>query len=304
MEEKIPDAMSGEYLLSLEELVALIKKQKEALERQEIVVKEKELSFQSAEVSVNDWEELKQKIPTWQEVFLNADGEAKRVLVNRLIRRIEVKKDEIKVGNGFYTTEYEERARSWATLNGNPQKSIVNMYQLDLDGLNILDLNERGVLAWIAEVVSNRGTNQEAASIVGERLVELYAPNHDGYDIIKGYRADDSYTQVVEAFLLNQINIFEVEHLFYKGSLGNQIFLKSKKAFEHIKWLESYEVVMLEEYKNSDMYARREVNRFLKERMKAILIDGYTVPGITARYAIQNPLVYNHEIGGYENASV
>ena len=83
-------------------------------------------------------------------------------------------------GNGFYTTEYEERARSWATLNGNPQKSIVNMYQLDLDGLNILDLNERGVLAWIAEVVSNRGTNQEAASIVGERLVALYAPNHDG----------------------------------------------------------------------------------------------------------------------------
>ena len=47
------------------------------------------------------------------------------------------------------------------------------MYQLDVDGLNILDLNERGVLAWIAEVVSNRGTNQEAASIVGERLVEL-----------------------------------------------------------------------------------------------------------------------------------
>ena len=62
--------------------------------------------------------------------------------------------------------------------------------------------------------------------------------------------------------------------------------------------------MICKEYKNSDMYARREVNRFLKERMKAILIDGYTVPGITARYAIQNPLVYNHEIGGYENASV
>ena len=97
MEENIPNAMSGEYPLSLEELVTLIKKQKEALEQQEIVVKEKELAFQNAEVSVNDWEELKQKIPTWQEVFLNADGEAKRVLVNRLIRRIEVKKEEIKV---------------------------------------------------------------------------------------------------------------------------------------------------------------------------------------------------------------
>lgn len=207
-------------------------------------------------------------------------------------------------GNGFYTTEYEERARSWAALNGNPQKSIVNVYHLDLTGMNILDLNECGVLAWIAEVVANRGTNQEAANVVGERLVELYRPQHKGYDIIKGYRADDSYTQVVEAFLLNQINIFEVEHLFYKGSLGNQIFLKSERAFENIKWLESYEVAMLEEYKNADVYTRREVNRFLSERMKAILIDGYTVPGITARYAIQNPLVYNREIGGYENAGV
>lgn len=97
MEENIPNAMSGEYPLSLEDLVMLIKKQKEELERQEMVVKEKELAFQKVKVSVNDWEGLKQKIPTWQEVFLNADGTAKRVLVNRLIRRIEVKKDEIKV---------------------------------------------------------------------------------------------------------------------------------------------------------------------------------------------------------------
>ena len=45
------------------------------------------------------------------------------------------------------------------------QKSIVNVYHLDLTGMNILDLNECGVLAWIAEVVANRGTNQEAANV-------------------------------------------------------------------------------------------------------------------------------------------
>lgn len=97
MEEKIPDAMTGEYALSLDELVNLIRKQKEALEQQQEVIKEKRLAFQNAAVSVEDWEELKKKIPTWQEVFLNADTEAKRVLVNRLIRRIEVKKGEITV---------------------------------------------------------------------------------------------------------------------------------------------------------------------------------------------------------------
>ena len=43
--------------------------------------------------------------------------------------------------------------------------------------MNVLDLNDYGVLAWIAEVIANRGTNQEAAKIVGDRLVyrkEIY----------------------------------------------------------------------------------------------------------------------------------
>lgn len=207
-------------------------------------------------------------------------------------------------GNGFYTTEYEDRARSWAALNGNPDKSIVNVYQLDIDSLETMDFNDCGVLAWISEVVANRGTNQAAASIVGSRLVELYRQDSTGYDILKGYRADDSYTQVVEAFLLNQIQISEVERLFYKGSLGNQIFLKSEEAFKNIKWLDAYQVSMQEEFKSTDLYARREVSRFLSERMKAILVDGFQVPGITAQYAIQNRLKYNKENGGYENAGI
>lgn len=207
-------------------------------------------------------------------------------------------------GNGFYTTEYEDRARSWAVLNGIPEMSIVNVYELETDDLDVLDLNDHGVLAWIAEVVGNRGTSQEATGIVGSRLVKLYRKDSSEYDIIKGYRADDSYTQVVEAFLMNQINIQEVERLFYKGSLGNQIFLKSARAFEKIKWMKSYEVSLQEEDKKTDVYARREVNRFLSERMRAILIDGFEVPGITARYAIQNNLIYCKEFGGYENASI
>lgn len=207
-------------------------------------------------------------------------------------------------GNGFYTTEYEERAKSWAALNGNPEQSIVNVYQLNTDNLQILDLNDYGVLSWIAEVVANRGMNQEAANIVGCKLVELYRLDTESCDIIKGYRADDSYTQVIEAFLLNQINIFEVERLFYKGALGNQIFLKSAKAFENIQWMNSYEVTAEEADMNADIYARREVSRFLSERMKAILVDGYEVSGITAQYAIHNKMKYQKEGGFYEKSGI
>ena len=124
------------------------------------------------------------------------------------------------------------------------------------------------------------------------------------YDIIKGYRADDSYTQVIEAFLLNQINIAEVERLFYKGSLGNQIFLKSSKAFENIQWAGSFETTYHEEDVTADIRARREVNKFLSERMKGILLDGYAVPGITAQFAVQNRLVYRKDGEFYEKTGV
>lgn len=213
-------------------------------------------------------------------------------------------KEDNDYGNGFYTTEYEDRAVSWAALNGNPSNSVVNIYHLDLRNLNILDLNEYGVLAWIAEVAANRGTDQEAAAIVADRLIERYRIDSIGYDIIKGYRADDSYTQVIEAFLLNQVNIYEVERLFYKGSLGNQIFLKSPKAFQNITWISSYSVEMQETDKQEDYHARKEVGRFLSGRMKKILLEGYEVPGITARYAIQNKLVYNKEGNCYEQTGI
>ena len=209
-------------------------------------------------------------------------------------------RDDNDYGNGFYTTEYEDCAKSWAVLNGDPSHSIVNKYELALDGLNVLNLADFGVLAWIAEVVSNRGTSQEATEILGKRLVEMYKVDTSLYDIIKGYRADDSYTQVIEAFLLNQINIVEVDRLFYKGSLGNQIFLKSEKAFSQIKWLGSYETASEEKYADDDLKARREVNKFMQGRIQAILMEGYSVPGITARYAIQRKLIYHRENDYYE----
>ena len=93
-------------------------------------------------------------------------------------------KEDNDYGNGFYLTEFEERARSWAALNGNPRCAIVNEYELDLQGIRILDLGGYGVLAWIAEVVSHRGTNQEAAAIVGNRLVEKYKLHTDYYDVV------------------------------------------------------------------------------------------------------------------------
>lgn len=95
MESNVPNAMLGEYLLSLEELVAIINNHKEQLKTQQDVIRQKEADLNSISVNVDEWQELRQQIPTWQEVFMNADTATKRVLVGKLIERIDITKDDI-----------------------------------------------------------------------------------------------------------------------------------------------------------------------------------------------------------------
>ncbi|MCH5337992.1 MAG: recombinase family protein [Acetatifactor sp.] len=95
LEDHIPDAMTGNYLMSEEYLISLINKQKEQAERQLKVIQQKEGELNNVSVTINDWEDIRQKIPSWQDVFLNADVATKRVLVNRLIERIDIKEDKV-----------------------------------------------------------------------------------------------------------------------------------------------------------------------------------------------------------------
>lgn len=94
LEEKIPDAMTGEYPVSLEKLMQLVRQEEEKEKAQSRYVLELTKSLKKMTVSAKEWEKLKKHIPTWQEVFLKADADVKRVLVNKLIDRIEVKSND------------------------------------------------------------------------------------------------------------------------------------------------------------------------------------------------------------------
>ena len=97
MEENIPQAMTGEYPLSLEDLVRLIDKQKDMYRKQQEIIKQKEKKMENMDVSITEWAYLKKQIPTWQQVFLEADAHTKRVLVDKLIERIDVKEEQITI---------------------------------------------------------------------------------------------------------------------------------------------------------------------------------------------------------------
>ena len=97
MESNIPSAMTGDYPLSLEELAGIIRKHKELEKKQQSVVKQKEAELDAMKVSMDDWESIRTKIPTWQDVFWNADTTTKRVLVDKLIERIDITKTNINI---------------------------------------------------------------------------------------------------------------------------------------------------------------------------------------------------------------
>ena len=97
MEEHIPEAIAGDYPLSLEELASAIRRQKEKLTEQERKIQEKRDSLKGMAVTTDEWNELKSNIPTWKQVFREADTQTQRVLVNKLIERIDVTNEQIVV---------------------------------------------------------------------------------------------------------------------------------------------------------------------------------------------------------------
>ena len=86
MEENIPQAMTGEYPLSLDDLVRLIDKQKvdsivnnRRGEKQKKEEKLKNLDVSRFRVGIPPGTD----IPTWQQVFLDAHSHTQRVLVEQ-----------------------------------------------------------------------------------------------------------------------------------------------------------------------------------------------------------------------------
>ncbi|MCM1219316.1 MAG: recombinase family protein [Lachnospiraceae bacterium] len=97
LEGKVADAITGDYPLTLEQLVEIINKQKEQAEKQQEVIRQKEMELKNASVTLDEWNDIREKIPTWQDVFLNSDTPTKRVLVKRLIERIDVTAEAISI---------------------------------------------------------------------------------------------------------------------------------------------------------------------------------------------------------------
>lgn len=106
MENHIPDAITGNCAMSLEELMDAIRKQKEREKAQKVVIKEKEERLEKIDHVRSEWSDVQEKNPTWEKLFVNAETQTKRVLVNKLIGRIDVQETQIVMRFKIGLSEY------------------------------------------------------------------------------------------------------------------------------------------------------------------------------------------------------
>lgn len=144
-------------------------------------------------------------------------------------------------GRGFYCTESEELAKEWACSKNN--NGFANKYELNTEGLSILNLNskEYNILNWLAVLTSNRTywENSAISETAKDYLRQNFMVDTSGYDIITGYRADDSYFSFAQDFVSGTISYQKLSEAMRLGKLGEQIVLMSEKAFHSIKFIEA-----------------------------------------------------------------
>lgn len=138
-------------------------------------------------------------------------------------------------GRGFYLTEDYELAREWAVCRPSDTNGWVHKFELDTDGLKILDFQERDVLSWLAELMKHRdAANSKRYHMLAAKFIEKYGINTSEYDVIKGWRADASYFYIAKEFVLDNIDFDILEELLMLGGLGIQYCIKSKKAYSQL----------------------------------------------------------------------
>ena len=153
-------------------------------------------------------------------------------------------------GLGFYCTENVELAKEWACSN-NETNGYANQYEIDLSDYKVLDLREEkySILNWMALLLKFRtfDVNTPISAQAKEYILENFYVDVEEYDVIIGYRADDSYFSFAKDFINNTISVEQLAEAMRLGELGIQIVLKSKKAFDMLKY-KSYELAECKEY--------------------------------------------------------
>ena len=165
-------------------------------------------------------------------------------------------------GRGFYCTRLPEMAKEWACKQNTD--GFMNEYVFDDTNMKVLNLMDgtHTVLNWIAILLEHRifPINDEIARDARDYIIRYFSVDTTLYDVIVGYRADDSYFSYAQSFVGNSLPLRSLDQALRLGKLGEQTVLVSKKAFKQLRFVGSESVqkeIYYPKFLARDLSARR-----------------------------------------------
>lgn len=183
---------------------------------------------------------------------------------DKIVERPELGKGSAKndYGQGFYCTAHFELACEWASKN-EAVNGYANEYVLNLSDLKVLDLSDSAynILNWITLLIQNRtfASTAPISEQAKQYLLANFNVDVSGYDVIKGYRADDSYFSFARDFINNTISVQQLAKAMKLGKLGIQYMLRTEKALANLTYVGAQEV-------DSTVYHAKYLKRDLKAK--------------------------------------
>ena len=194
-------------------------------------------------------------------------------------------------GQGFYCTEHIELAKEWACAEN--RDGFANEYELETDGLSIMNLSDARyhILNWLAILLENRTfvIERGLALTAKDYILSEFLLEYKNADVIRGYRADDSYFSFASAFLNNTITLEQLGKAMKLGKLGEQVVLKSKRSFAQLKYSRAILADNQIYYPKKAARDRSARESFREERMNTVLEGIYVIDIVRNNWKNDDP---------------
>lgn len=172
-------------------------------------------------------------------------------------------------GKGLYMTKGLQSAKEWAMSKYNDgTEGYAYEFALDTSGLRIYEFTSKQLLQWVAILLDNRRitcTPLQQTQI--NTFIKKYLPKDIyEYDIIVGYRADDSYHAYMESYVSGRISEELLEKAMKLNKLGIHYCIKSERAFALLEYNARYKASKAdgELFNKKDAHARKQYLQLLR----------------------------------------
>ena len=144
-------------------------------------------------------------------------------------------------GRGFYLSDDLALAKEWAVCRPNEKNGWVHAFRVTDPGLTMIDFEELGVLAWMAELMKHREAGKSRRfNMLSQKFIAKYGVDSSGYDVIRGWRANASYFYIVTEFVHDEIDVEILGELLMLGGLGIQYCIKTPRAFAALSKVDGF----------------------------------------------------------------